>query len=391
MQTALEGSPSGDAEPPRELALSGVQGTTANPKKRNTKRGKRNIRKITERNTQRTTKTRTQRIFQRKQGKANKTTKLNKVLAPAQEPKRKLEKIKLGTELHIATLNVRGTNKLGKGEQVDDWMTDNKIDILALQETKCSENKRENRKDHTWYFRGHGEDKCEQGVGIIINNKLAKHIEDIEPINERIMYITIGGTLPINIIVVYMPTAVHQSDEKDKCYNILQDTYNEFKNKGPTYIIGDFNARMIYPNNDKEEETIGKYTMFENKEPMDKLTEGMLENRELLVQFTTADDMELLNTMYKNSITKLATYRIDKSTDKQYCNITNKTHAQIDYILVEERWRDTITNSETHTTANIHSDHYPFVSSTRIKLKSIKKEANQGQYTKNATAHSKET
>ena len=49
MQTALEGSPSGDAEPPRELALCGVQRTTANPKKRNTKRGKRNIRKITER------------------------------------------------------------------------------------------------------------------------------------------------------------------------------------------------------------------------------------------------------------------------------------------------------------------------------------------------------
>ena len=170
------------------------------------------------------------------------------------------------------------------------------------------------------------------------------------------MYITIGGTLPINIIVVYMPTAVHQSDEKDKCYNTLQDTYNKLKNKGPTYIIGDLNARMIYPNNDTEEEIMGKYTMYENKEQMEKLTEGMLENRELLAQLTTANDMELINTMYKKSITKLATYRIDKSTNKQYCNITNKTHAQIDYILVEERWRNTLTNAETHIIANIHSD-----------------------------------
>ena len=45
MRTALEGSPSGDAGQPRELALSGDQGTTANPKKRNTKSGIRSIRK----------------------------------------------------------------------------------------------------------------------------------------------------------------------------------------------------------------------------------------------------------------------------------------------------------------------------------------------------------
>ena len=95
--------------------------------------------------------------------------------------------------------------------------------------------------------------------------------------------------------------------------------------------------------------------------------------------------------MYKKRMTKRATYRIDRSIDKQYCSISNKTHAQIDYILVEERWRNIIINAETHTTANIHSDHYPVAFRTRIKLKSIKKGENQGQNTKNVTAHNKAT
>jgi hypothetical protein len=51
-----------------------------------------------------------------------------------------------------------------------------------------------------------------------------------------------------------MPAAVHQSEEKEKCYNTLQNTYNKLKNNRPTYIIGEFSARVIYLNNDTEEE-----------------------------------------------------------------------------------------------------------------------------------------
>ena len=77
--------------------------------------------------------------------------------------------------------------------------------------------------------------------------------------------------------------------------------------------------------------------MFGNREQMKKLTDGLLENRELLAQFTTAKEMTIVSAMYKKSLTKPETYRTDKSTDKQHCNITDKTHAQLDYVLVEER------------------------------------------------------
>ena len=74
-------------------------------------------------------------------------------------------------------------------------MKNQNISILALQETKSAHSKRETRKDYIWYFSGNGQDKCHHGVGLVIRKDLAKHIEDIEPINDRIMYITIDGTI----------------------------------------------------------------------------------------------------------------------------------------------------------------------------------------------------
>ena len=68
------------------------------------------------------------------------------------------------------------------------------------------------------------------------------------------MYIIIDGTIPINIIVTYMPTSIDPTEIKDKAYDNLQDTYDKLKNKGPTYIVGDFNARLIYTSNEADKQ-----------------------------------------------------------------------------------------------------------------------------------------
>ena len=94
----------------------------------------------------------------------------------------------------------------------------------------------------------------------------------------------------------------------------LQKTYDLLKNKGPTYIIGDINARVIYPQNaEEEEEAIGKHTMLEQKEDIKKLTDSMLENKELLIQFVNSNDLKIMNTRFKKHIGKLATCRIQKT------------------------------------------------------------------------------
>ena len=70
--------------------------------------------------------------------------------------------------------------------------------------------------------------------------------------------------------------------------------------------------------------------MFENTEYLrhPNYTSGMLENRELLMQFSMSNELKITNTMYKKHIGKLATYRIIKdNSNTTYEEINNKTHA----------------------------------------------------------------
>ena len=139
----------------------------------------------------------------------------------------------LGKELRISTLNIRGTNQIGVRENMDQWMKDNKIDILLLQETKSPQNKREIRKEHTWYFSGNDKDRCHHGVGIVVRNEFCKHILDIEPINERLMYITLDSTMPISIINTYMPTSVGTIKTQKKHTNTYKTYSTNLKTMDP--------------------------------------------------------------------------------------------------------------------------------------------------------------
>jgi hypothetical protein len=87
------------------------------PQKEKHKKGNKKHKKIAERQAHRANKQRISRRLHRQQGKAHTRTIHNKVLASAKEPKGQLEKIKLGTELHVATLNVRGGTNWGKEKE----------------------------------------------------------------------------------------------------------------------------------------------------------------------------------------------------------------------------------------------------------------------------------
>ena len=83
--------------------------------------------------------------------------------------------------------------------------------------------------------------------------------------------------------------------------------------------------------------------------------------------------LKITNTQFKKQDHNIATYRINKETTTRHEPITTQTHAQIDYILTARRWRNSITGVESQTRANIQSDHFPLVFTTRIRLKQIGK------------------
>ena len=163
-------------------------------------------------------------------------------------------------------------------------MKKRKIGIAGIQETRHNQNSRETNKSYTWLFSGEGgREAYTAGVGIVINNKHIKCIEDIEPIDARLMYITLKGTIPITIIVTYMPPVDRPEEENIKAYNNLQNIIEQSTSKGPMYILGDWNARLIYPITAEEERIMGKHTMHEDNTAIESLTEHTRDNRDMML------------------------------------------------------------------------------------------------------------
>ena len=52
-----------------------------------------------------------------------------------------------------------------------------------------------------------GDTNYTAGVATIMGNDMVKHIEDIEPIGDRLMTMTLNGILKTTIITVHIPQA----------------------------------------------------------------------------------------------------------------------------------------------------------------------------------------
>lgn len=165
-------------------------------------------------------------------------------------------KLQPGRNQKIATINIRGVKKPGVREEIERWMLKHNVPILGLQETRNAQNSCETRKQHTWFFSGEGGRKeYTAGVGLATANKYSQY-RDIEPVTDRLMYLTLGGVVETTLVITYMPPADRPEEEKTEAYEDLQKLIDKRRNRGPTYILGDWNARLICPASPEEEEEV---------------------------------------------------------------------------------------------------------------------------------------
>ena len=70
--------------------------------------------------------------------------------------------------------------------------------------------------------------------------------------------------------------------EKDNFYTALKQAYRQTKNRGPNYLMGDYNARVQKAVSTRERATIGPHTFDKaNANPMNQSDE-VLENNGFL-------------------------------------------------------------------------------------------------------------
>eukprot|EP00975_Prorocentrum_lima_P071364 12937256-Prorocentrum_lima.AAC.1 len=72
-------------------------------------------------------------------------------------------------------------------------------------------------------------------------------MEDIEPVSDRIMRLTLRYIFATYMFMRVCPPAPRPDSEKDNFYETLQAITSKWTSKGPTYILGDFNERVQLP------------------------------------------------------------------------------------------------------------------------------------------------
>ena len=282
------------------------------------------------------------------------------------------KKLEYGKVFRAATLNTQGMKRAAKRDMIEAWMEDKGVSILAIQETHINTTHMERRKRYTWFFSGSTPEgkpgNIYAGVGFVIKNTLLNYVSDMRPISDRVMDMTLGATLPITIISIYAPTAEHPEEEKDLFYKLVQETYQEHKSRGPTLIIGDFNARLQCKACEAET-CIGEHTFDKANTSLEYQTPDVHDSRTKLVNFCMSNDCAVMNTMFEKPSTKLITHR---HASAQYGPPwTRGRYEVLDYIVIGQRWKNVVTNAESDTAANIPSDHFPLKFHIRLKLKAV--------------------
>jgi hypothetical protein len=92
-----------------------------------------------------------------------------------------------------------------------------------------------------------------------------------EPINDRIITMRLQAThTKVTIIQVYAPTNAASDQDKNECYEQLQDILNAAPKHDLKIIMGDFNSQ-IGTDNTGWEDTIGRQAMEERTDNGDRL------------------------------------------------------------------------------------------------------------------------
>ncbi|XP_065071025.1 craniofacial development protein 2-like, partial [Rhopilema esculentum] len=252
------------------------------------------------------------------------------------------ERKRLAT-LNLATLNVRGCASQIKRNHLFKVMENRNLACLGITETKMKESLIEDEGPFKLIIMP--STSIHHGVGFGVRKELAGPWRSI---SNRVGALNLKmPNLEANIIVVYAPTSPvceKHPEEREKFYKDIEEAWAKDK---VNILLGDFNSKVgrrcdDYPKN------AGSFSMGTRNE-----------GGASLLSFAQRKDMILTNTLFKKKFGMRATWCGQVGAKKIY--------NQIDYILVPNKCRHLITNSESYNTRDVETDHRLVVTSLQMK------------------------
>ena len=134
----------------------------------------------------------------------------------------------------------------------------------------------------------------------------------------------------------------------EEFYNTLQETIDSIPNRDVNIISGDFNAKVR--KQIRNSECNGKFGLGEDNE---RGTD--------LLEFCRSNNLVIANTLFEHHPRHLYTWI---SPDRN-------TRNQIDYIIINQKWKASLKNAKTRPGADCNSDHQLPIVDMQFRLKKL--------------------
>jgi len=287
--------------------------------------------------------------------------------AAASRPKNKNKNSKNIKILHkaitISTYNVRTLKQTGKLHQLVYGCNQNNIDLAAIQEHRWQTSEQistcyQTLNNEIWRFEyssatpeGHG------GIGLLINPRMSAFFGSSEKISNRIMMVHFKGNPTTTIIIAYAPTEDKSDAEKDTFYDDLQRCTHDVPPHNVLILAGDLNARLGSDSHTTNPRAIGKHTYHHSTD----------DNGNRLVNYCEACNMRSTQTRFPQP----------KSRSWTWSHPNGKSKAQLDHILINGKWLNSIRNVRAYNTVELNSDHRIVSAKLSISLRAPKDNKNK--------------
>ena len=257
--------------------------------------------------------------------------------------------------LRTATWNIRTMHQKGKLENIKQEMDRMSLNILGLSEVRWKGQGSTKTGNKTLIYSG-GQTH-ERGVGILFDETTAKSIKGFWGVSDRVIVAKLEGKpFDIGIIQVYAPTSEHDNEEVETFYEELDKAIKQLKSQDVKIVMGDFNAKV---GDTRVEDIVGPWGLGKENE-----------RGERLIEWCRKHNFMISNTWFENHPRRRYTWK----------SPGDRTRNQIDFILVQKRFRNAIKSAKTLPGADCDSDHIPVMCKMQIKLKKLKKSKHQPKF-----------
>ena len=196
--------------------------------------------------------------------------------------------------MRMGCLNVRGCGENEKRIEIECAFKERKLDVMVLSETKLK-GKGEWIGGVKGYRSGVVRGKAREGVAILMSERMARLVDNVEYINSRKMWVRwkVGGKKLV-VFGVYAPGMERTGEEREAFWEELNECFEGLGEKEVVLVLGDMNAKV---GNIERAGVVGKFGV-----------PGINANGDSLVEMCAERGMVVGNTWFEKKLINKYTY-----------------------------------------------------------------------------------